>query len=165
MPLSCAGRIRGPSLHWKGLLFIARASRIRPRARPRRHRKLFKLLLQPAQCRSRKQESSGPRKPRGRTGSYEEGRKRKSAGTHMSARTNTCTQAHTKIAQERTHAHIYIRTRTRGPIRAGSRRRPCALETRRKYLLIHVHFAHTVMRVCACTRTRTHIHSSAGTHA
>ena len=36
-----------PSLHWKGLLFIARASRIywpRPRARPRGHGELLKLL-------------------------------------------------------------------------------------------------------------------------
>ena len=36
-----------PSLHWKGLLFIARASRIyrpRPRALPRGHGELLKLL-------------------------------------------------------------------------------------------------------------------------
>ena len=37
-----------PLLHWKGLLFIARASRLyrpRPRARPRRNGELLKLLL------------------------------------------------------------------------------------------------------------------------
>ena len=42
----CCGELQ-PSLHWKGLLFIACASRIywpRPRARPRGHGELLNLL-------------------------------------------------------------------------------------------------------------------------